>query len=55
MIFKSRNMRCVEHVASTVGMKNAYKISVGEERENLGNQVIDGRIILKRVLKEKRL
>jgi hypothetical protein len=42
-------MRSAEHVARLEDLKNAFKILVGslKGRENLEDQDIDGRIILK--------
>jgi hypothetical protein len=48
-VIKSRKMRWVGHVALMVDRRGAYRILMGnlKERNHLGDQGVDGRIILR--------
>jgi len=49
MVIKSRRIRWARHVARMGEKRGVYTVFVGNlmERDNLGNQGIDGRIILR--------
>jgi hypothetical protein len=49
----TRNMRWVEYILCMVEMSNAYNILVDKpERDYLGNIDIDGKILLKCILRK---
>jgi hypothetical protein len=53
-VIKSRNKRCAEHIARTGETRNAYKILAKnlKGKDYLGDIDVDGRIILKRILRK---
>jgi hypothetical protein len=53
-VTKSRMTKYVEHVARMRWMRNAYKLLVPkpEGRDHLGEEIVDGRIALKWILRQ---
>jgi hypothetical protein len=55
-VMKWKRMNCVEHVECMVAMKNAYRRSENPKaRDHLGHLSIDGRTILKCILKSVKM
>jgi hypothetical protein len=54
MVFKSRRMRWAGHVARMGDSRGVYRdlLGVSEGKRQLGNLVVDGRIILKWIFKK---